>query len=388
MSFDNKPHILYIVPSAGIGGAETFIQHTALYHDKYRPVYAFLRDGILKTQLEEQGQICYLAPMVSRISRPLSMLQAIGWLKGLGKKYGVQLVHSTMAYGTFTGSFAARSLSIPHVWYQHGPVSGWMDQLAGVLYADRVFVNSAHTRRTQEKFEKNIRWAISSKRQIQRLLLGVVAPEELTEKEKNEIKNSRAELIKKMNLDDDAVLFAILCRPHPLKGIDLFIRALKEAEREVGRGKIAGIVWGGHELEQRDEYEKDLQELADKVKAPIFFAGETRQPLNALRSVDVLVNASIRPEGFGLSIIEAMHVRCAVIAPNEGGPVEIVRDGENGRVFEARSLESLRQALIDMCRNTSERNKMRERAYEEALELYQARSTIKKLEEIYDELLT
>jgi glycosyltransferase involved in cell wall biosynthesis len=45
--------------------------------------------------------------------------------------------------------------------------------------------------------------------------------------------------------------------------------------------------------------------------------------------LDVLVNASAH-EPFGLVVLEAMVLGTPVVAPNLGGPAEIIQDGESG----------------------------------------------------------
>ena len=62
-------------------------------------------------------------------------------------------------------------------------------------------------------------------------------------------------------------------------------------------------------------------------------------------ALDVVVNASTRPEPFGRAIAEAMMAGRAVVAPAEGGPLEQIVPDVTGLVFEPRSSESLRASL-------------------------------------------
>ena len=65
----------------------------------------------------------------------------------------------------------------------------------------------------------------------------------------------------------------------------------------------------------------------------------------AYRAADVMVNCSLWPENEPLTILEALACGAPVIATAMGGNVELVRDGENGWLFEAGSAEGLAARL-------------------------------------------
>ena len=116
--------ILYIVPSAGIGGAETFIKQVAKYSINTRPVFALLRTGALSDHLFSEKNICEVANPIPRTSKPWTLVKTGHWLKELCQRFNCKLVHSSMAYSVPFGAYVSRSLNIPHIWYQHGPVGG------------------------------------------------------------------------------------------------------------------------------------------------------------------------------------------------------------------------------------------------------------------------
>jgi len=49
-----------------------------------------------------------------------------------------------------------------------------------------------------------------------------------------------------------------------------------------------------------------------------------------MAALTVLCHTPLRPEPFGLVLIEAMAVGCPVVAPRAGGPADIVLDGTTG----------------------------------------------------------
>ena len=98
--------LLYLAPSAGLGGAETFLLSTARHHDpaRFRPVYALLRDGELADSLRAfPGISVRVAPgPPARLSRPASWWSAVGWLARLAAEEKAALLHSTMPMARFS----------------------------------------------------------------------------------------------------------------------------------------------------------------------------------------------------------------------------------------------------------------------------------------------
>src|SRR5204863_2180394 len=80
------------------------------------------------------------------------------------------------------------------------------------------------------------------------------------------------------------------------------------------------------------------------------FATYVRQPAqDQIRDLyaqcDVWLCGS-RAEGFHLPPLEAMACRCPVVSTRVGGPVDIVRDGENGFLTDVGNAEGLAEHLL------------------------------------------
>ena len=83
--------------------------------------------------------------------------------------------------------------------------------------------------------------------------------------------------------------------------------------------RSAGSQYGLEELRARAE----ALGLGDRVG----FTGHQADPATALRSLDVVVHASTRPEPFGRVIVEAMACGRAAVAAGLGGAAELIEDG-------------------------------------------------------------
>ncbi|MCZ7625572.1 MAG: glycosyltransferase family 4 protein [Candidatus Methylomirabilis sp.] len=123
------------------------------------------------------------------------------------------------------------------------------------------------------------------------------------------------------------------------KGVHL----LSEAFGRLGSDKAELLIYG--ESTATPEYAQQLQQKA--AGQPVRFMGGFRNDEIAgiLSGLDLLVVPSIWPENAPLTIHEALAVRVPVIAARVGGIPALVRDGENGLLFEVGSVDSLAIAL-------------------------------------------
>jgi len=75
----------------------------------------------------------------------------------------------------------------------------------------------------------------------------------------------------------------------------------------------------------------DLRSFAAELNISdrVVFTGFVDDPASAMRSLDIVVHASTRPEPFGLVIAEAMACGRAVVASDAGGASELLNQGVN-----------------------------------------------------------
>ncbi len=86
---------------------------------------------------------------------------------------------------------------------------------------------------------------------------------------------------------------------------------------------------------------------------------------SAYASADAFIFPS-RTETLGLVLLEAMAAGCPVVAANSGGIPDIVTDGVNGYLFDPNDPDGAIAATQRLFTNSSERQKMRENARQEA----------------------
>jgi glycosyltransferase involved in cell wall biosynthesis len=134
----------------------------------------------------------------------------------------------------------------------------------------------------------------------------------------------------------------IVGRIDPEKGVDVVVRAMSLLGGSAARCQLAVI--GAPGLDPGD-YERQVRsEAADLLGDHVRFTGPLSDVPGALRSLDVVVNASAA-EPFGLSVLEAQASGVAVIGTAAGGIPEFVADGDTGLLVPPGDAPALAAAL-------------------------------------------
>ena len=94
--------------------------------------------------------------------------------------------------------------------------------------------------------------------------------------------------------------------------------------------------------------------LTDRVG----FTGHLDDPAEALRSLDIVIHASTRPEPFGRVIVEGMGCGRAVVAMSEGGAAELFQDGQDALGCVPRDPLSLAQAMTRLIDDSDLRGRL------------------------------
>ena len=107
------------------------------------------------------------------------------------------------------------------------------------------------------------------------------------------------------------------------------------------------------------------------VAGAVDFTGHVDDVPAAMRALDVLVHTA-EGEPFGLVLVEAMLSGVPVIAPHEGGPAEIVRDGVDGLLVDVTDPGVLADAILSLARDPARRRLLGAAGRTRALERFTA----------------
>jgi glycosyltransferase involved in cell wall biosynthesis len=181
-----------------------------------------------------------------------------------------------------------------------------------------------------------------------------------------------------------AMTFGIVGRIAPWKGQDLFVRAFAAAfPAGAERAVIVGAPLFGEEACERELHRLIAHTgLAERVEV----RGFREDVWSELARIDVLVHASTIPEPFGQVVLEGMAAGLPVIAPDEGGPAEVIADRETGRLYRPRSVDALAAAMRALNDDPTARERLGSAA-RRAIEAYRPARVGEQLEQVYAEVL-
>jgi glycosyltransferase involved in cell wall biosynthesis len=149
---------------------------------------------------------------------------------------------------------------------------------------------------------------------------------------------NRQSLCEEWHLPHDAILLLAATRLELEKSVDVLIKAV--APVCFHHQELYVLIAG--EGTQRNNLESIVESYG--IANHIQFLGFRSDIVDLMASSDIFVLSS-SVESFGLVIIEAMSQRVPVIAPNAGGPKEVVAHGHSGMLFETGNVTSLMSTI-------------------------------------------
>jgi glycosyltransferase involved in cell wall biosynthesis len=127
----------------------------------------------------------------------------------------------------------------------------------------------------------------------------------------------------------------------------------------IAEPNVRFLVVGGGDPAVDPDYPEELQRRAQtlRIAEAVTFTGHVAEAGDRIASLDVLVHTA-RLEPFGLVITEALARGVPVVAPRDGGPAEIVRDGVDGLLVDPEDPDALAAAILALLRDPERRRRM------------------------------
>ena len=149
-------------------------------------------------------------------------------------------------------------------------------------------------------------------------------------------------LREKYNLNDKKVLISV-GRVVGWKGYQLVIKAMQKLDDYI------------YVLIGEGDYLKELKKLSKKlnVENKVLFLGaiDNQELPKYLNMGDIFIQPSIGHEAFGITIIEAMACNLPIVASKNGGIVDIVKNKENGYLFEINNINDMLEKILWVDKN-------------------------------------
>jgi glycosyltransferase involved in cell wall biosynthesis len=184
-----------------------------------------------------------------------------------------------------------------------------------------------------------------------------------------------------VGLDDDAPVVGAVAVLRPQKGLDVLVRAIPEVAAAVP--DVRFVVAG--EGPERASLEALAAELG--VSDRLMLLGQRGDVPDLLAAFDVAVVSS-RFEGSPLATMEYMDAGLAVVATRVGGMPDLIEDGVHGRLVEPEDPAGLAAALVELLGDRERARAMGERGRERRRAEFSLDGTVRRLEAMYEELVT
>jgi glycosyltransferase involved in cell wall biosynthesis len=338
--------VLHLSAGNLYGGIETLLATMArLRHlaPGMQPEFGLCFRGRVWDELVATGVAVHdLGPV--RLSRPWTVWRARGRLRQVlaGSRPDVVVAHGSWPHTVFAP--AVRRAGIRLVHFVHGRVNGrhWLERWASRTRPDLVTANSRYT----------AWWATRLFPDVAAEVLYPPIPTPIIPDRTLVHRNVRAELA----TSDEAVVILMASRIESLKGHSKLLAALGRIRDEPSW--VCWVVGGSqrpheHELLRALERQAQTLEIADRVR----FVGPRADVRSVMTAADIYCQPNTGPEGFGLTLLEALHAGRPVVTSGFGGAAEIV-DQTCGVLTTPGDPESVAVALRGLIGDPSRRREL------------------------------
>lgn len=177
--------------------------------------------------------------------------------------------------------------------------------------------------------------------------------------------------------------------PKRLDNYFLYFGRLSEEKGLINLIEAAGLSGQRIVIAGTGPEEDNLKKNSESLKAPVEFIGlkNSSELINIIKKAQAVVIPSIWAENMPLSLMEALSLGKIIIASNMGGLPEVIKDEENGLIFEAGNSQKLADRINYLNRLPLEIKESLEKAAIDTAKLFPADKNLKSIIEIYKRLL-
>ena len=374
-----------------VGGSHQMLYELAtnLNTRRFQPLVLFYQDNVFAQRLRERGVDVRVYTDVrareqairrsgSRWSKYAEFANTIVRRWQFLRKHDIELVHinNSPRVGDDDWLPACRLLGIPCVASVRGdasgPAPGWLRR--------RLFLSFSH-------------YIPVSKYIADSMIAAGVRPERMDlvydgvdlEAFRGRVRRPRQDVRQELGVAPDSLLAVMVGNIRHWKGQHVVLAALEAMEP--AQRRTLKIAFAGAARPDDQAYLDELQALVARagLQAQVSFLGARPDVPDLLNAADLAIHASVKPEPFGLVVIEAMALGKPVLAANLGGPAESVSP-ESGITYNPHVPAELTAALEALVRDPARRAALAAGAPARA-EMFTVRNCVAKIERIYSRFL-
>lgn len=334
-------NILFLHSSSELYGSDKSLYNLVnnLDKDKYNITVMLPCNGPLVEKLKSVNKVNIVIKEVAVLRRKNfnlfglfkylnEFIKSIIFIRKIIKKYSIDIVYTNTSV-VFPGAVAARIMRKKNIWHVREIINSKFERkiVSTIInvFSDIIIANSRATAHEISNSDK----------------VRVIY---------NAIESSSKFVDFKENKNDKFVI-GMAGRINRWKGQKLFIDMAEYVikKNENVEFLIAGSAYMGEELLE-EELKKYILEkgLDSKVK----LLGQVDNMDIFYDKIDIFVLPSIKPEPFGLVVIEAMDRAIPTIATNHGGPVEIIDNNVNGFLVDYKDCKEMSEIVLKLLKDS------------------------------------
>lgn len=338
--------VLHVHSGNLYGGVETFLTtlaRNAAIAPRMTSEFALCFEGRLSDELRALGHPPRVLGKV-RLSRPPTVWRARWALASLLASQHVDVVvcHQAWPYAIFGPTI--RRAGVPLVFWLHTGGNGrhWLERWARRVRPDLAVANSRFTT------AQLARWFPRAPVETIHYPLALDATRAHD--------GARLEIRRALHTANDDRVIVQVGRLEATKGVAEALHALARL-RDVS-GWTYWIV-GGAQRASDEHYRRELEHVARRhgIRERVRFAGERLDVAAILGAADIYLQPNIRPEAFGISLVEAQAAGLPIVTSAIGGALEIV-DDTCGSLVAPGDIDGLAAALRQLLADTEMRARL------------------------------
>ena len=321
-----KINVMLVIDHLGFGGAQTMIKGILGKENTNAFCYVLRKSD---DTIEFNNENIFF-----RNSRNKFDLKCLLDLKNIIKNKKIDVLHSHLIKSFFIGYLLKRIYfrDVKLIFHEHGKIfkKNWLYNLFLRRVKKKVDLFIAVSEATKRKLMEDIKIEEEKIKVLYNFVdLEKFNPEVLKRGDKNRERN-------KLGIKEGDFVIGFAGRLSKVKGCDYLLKAIQYINIPNFKVLIAG---DGSER-------KKLEKLAENlnIKEKIIFLGYVKQILNFYGIINVLVVPS-KSESFGISTIEAQACGIPVIASDVGALNELIKNEENGLLFEFANEKDLAEKI-------------------------------------------
>ena len=181
-------------------------------------------------------------------------------------------------------------------------------------------------------------------------------------------------------LENGTITVAMVANLRPEKGHVVFLKAIQQVVTQIPRAQFL-IVGDGP---MREMIEMHIKELG--IAGSVTMTGAVTNIPSLLRSVDIVVLASLKNEGLPNAVMEAMAAGKPVVATDVGGTRELVTEGVTGYLVPSGDVSMMANRIKDLALSPAAQKTMGEKARRKIETQFEVERIARRFEQLYDEL--